>query len=182
MRRAAVTAPRLLVARWRTGAGPRGHRPRYRPPGEQAGGLLLMPGGVDTALPGGIEQASLYRHLQGSPPGPGFLDGTAPIVVCGADVAPEAAGAWDAWCRDEHFPAVLALPGYAAGARFRVHRRLREGCGHDPEWLTLYQLDGEDALRLLEDPSEAALAVREEWRLRGEPLVGSAHHARFLPA
>jgi hypothetical protein len=164
----------LLVCRWRGGRGPAGGQ-RY---GGPDGGLFLAAAGEDAVAPAGAEQASLYRPWQGAAePAPGFLDGAATVVLFAVDVAQAAAAAWDEYYRDEHFPAVLALPAYAAGGRFRLHRRLREDLGRDPEWLTLYQLSAAS-----EEPAAAAAAVAEDWRQRGEPFISNRLWARYAPA
>lgn len=146
--------------------------------------LLLAAASLEAAAPEGAEQASVYAHWQGRLPGDGFLDGRGPLSLFAVDVDPAAAESWDAYYRDEHFPAVLALPGYAAGARFRLQRRLSESLGRDPEWLTLYQLEDEAALERLSRPelqSPAARQVYEDWLRRGQPSTSNLLSRRYLP-
>lgn len=181
-------AGQLLVARWSAGPGPEpqdlGDAQWYRAEPPLQGGLLLArnPGPALEAVH--AETVALYAHWQGAEPGPGFLDGTAPISMFAADVEAGVAAAWDAYYRDEHFPAVLGLEGYAAGARFRLSRRLPQCGARTPEWLTLYQLDCEEALARLGDPDSTpadAAAVYADWQRRGAPLTTNVVMARFRP-
>lgn len=177
----------LLVVRWAAGPGPQAFglasARRYRADRGE-GGLLLAPVAARPAQLGELEQASLYRHWQGARPGPGFLDGTAPISYFAVDVDEAAVDAWDAYYREEHFPAVLSLPGYGAGGRFRLNRRLSAGLGRDPEWLTLYQLVDEDALRRLSTPGEQPAGAAEtyaDWLARGAPATRNLIQGRYRP-
>lgn len=177
----------LLLARWLLGSGPperSGSCCRYLAVAPAQGGVLLVwPPDPAEPLPE-AGQVALYSHWQGSLPGRGFLDGAAPISMFAADVAAGVVAGWDAYYRDEHFPAVLGLDGYAAGARFRLHRRLREGEGRAPEWLTLYQLEGHEALTRLGQLTTAdpdATEVYADWQRRGAPLTSNVVMARFVP-
>jgi hypothetical protein len=177
------STPRLLVERWRSGAGPR-RTPASLGVYQSGDGewLLLALAGAETAAPEGAEQASVYFHWQGSLPGDGYLDGRGPLSLFAVDVEPAAADGWDAYYRDEHFPAVLRLPGYAAGARFRLERRLKDGLGRDPEWLTIYQLDDDAGLERLsrsELQSPAARNAYDDWLRRGQPHTSNLLSRRY---
>ena len=66
------------------------------------------------------------------------LLGSAAVLIWN-DVAPEGRDAFYAWHDKEHIPERLALPGFLRGRRFAKP-------GHSPEWLTMYEARGLDAL------------------------------------
>ena len=66
------------------------------------------------------------------------LLGSAAVLIWN-DIAPEGRDAFYAWHDKEHIPERLALPGFLRGRRFAKP-------GHSPEWLTLYEARGLDAL------------------------------------
>jgi hypothetical protein len=167
----------LVVVRWSEGNGPAdlegSWSARYR--GAEAGGVLLGPGEV--ALSSDVEQASVYDYLHGTKVGPDFPVGPSPISLVAQDVDPVRAEEWDRYYREEHFPAIMSLPGFTAGARFRLARRLKEGLHRDREWLTLYQLTEEGPQQTPE-----AARVLDDWIRRGKPATKNRMAGQFYPA
>ena len=70
--------------------------------------------------------------------GDAALLGPAAVLIWN-DVASEGRDAFYAWHDREHMPERLALPGFLRGRRFVKP-------GHSPEWLTMYEARGVDAL------------------------------------
>jgi hypothetical protein len=99
------------------------------------------------------------------------------MAIFAVDVDPRQAEEWDRYYREEHFPAIMSLPGFAAGARFRLTRRLKEGLGRDPEWLTLYQLTQEGP-----QESPEAARVLDDWIRRGQPATRNTIQGQYFPA
>ena len=96
------------------------------------------------------------------------------IVTTGVDSAHEEE--WDRWYTESHLPGVLAIPGYACGARFRRfdHPAL-EHFNTGPKYLALYEVDNEEVLPTLlpgDRIQPEAQAELDRWQAYG------ALHAR----
>jgi hypothetical protein len=107
--------------------------------------------------------------------GDAALLGSAAVLIWN-DVAPEGRDAFYAWHDKEHIPERLALPGFLRGRRFVKP-------GHSPEWLTVYEARGLDALvsreylERLNAPTRATAATLTYFRNTSRAICRVVHSA-----
>ena len=63
--------------------------------------------------------SNVYEQIGGAPLRYPLLLSDRPLSIVTADVDPAHEEEWDRWYTESHLPGVLAVPGYACGARFR---------------------------------------------------------------
>jgi hypothetical protein len=101
----------------------------------------------------------VYQQVSSDGPAP---DGPAPVVlVVAISVPPAVEDDMAAWYADEHIPMLLQVPGW-----LRI-RRYRLTSGSAPAWLSLHEINGQEAF---DEPAYQA-ASSTPWRNR---IVGSA--------
>lgn len=127
------------------------------------------------AIPGKTDVVSnVYEQVSGAGLGAPLLRDDRYISVVMADVAnPADEAEWNAWYDHSHVPNLLRVPGYLAGARFRVKPDPRFGDKvMGPKYLALYEWEGPHCLRTLADPEHMipeAKAELAEWHAYGLP-------------
>ena len=124
----------------------------------------------------GDHVANVYEQVAGAPLRDPLLLSDRPLSIVTADVDPAHETEWDRWYTESHLPGVVAVPGYACGARFRRfdHPAL-EDFNTGPKYLAVYECDSEEVLPTLipgDDIHPEARAELDRWQAYG------ALHAR----
>ena len=93
---------------------------------------------------------NVYEQTGGAPLRDPLLLSDRPLSIITTDVDPAYEEEWDHWYTGSHLPGVLAVPGYACGARFRRfdHPAL-ENFNTGPKYLAVYEVDNEGVLHTL---------------------------------
>lgn len=146
------------------------------------------------AIPGLSDVVSnVYEQTSGATLGNPFLRDDHYLSVVMADVAdPEKEAEWNAWYDHSHVPNLVSIPGYLAGARFRIRSDPRFGDQPMvPKYLALYEWEGPHCLQTLADPETMIPEAKAElarWTDYGLPLAANiawnvyrpiAHHLSF---
>lgn len=118
--------------------------------------------------------SNVYEQVSGAALGNPFLKTDRYLSVVMADVKDPAQEAeWNAWYDHSHVPNLVRIPGYVAGARFRVKPDSRFGDrAMGPKYLALYEWEGPHCLTTLADPETMipeARAELAEWQGYGLP-------------
>ena len=94
------------------------------------------------------------------------------VFTAATDVEPEWEDEWHRWYREEHLPALLALPGVRSGRRYVAV----EG---EPKYLALYEIESP---AVLQGP-DFERAVRTDWTARLKPHFRSilGTHEQVFP-
>ena len=94
--------------------------------------------------------SNVYEQIGGAPLRDPLLLSDRPLGIVTTDVDPAHEEEWDRWYTESHLPGVLAVPGYACGARFRRfdHPAL-ENFNTGPKYLAVYEMDNEAVLPTL---------------------------------
>ena len=120
--------------------------------------------------------SNVYEQIAGSPLRDPLLLSDRPLSIVTADVDPVHEAEWDRWYTESHLPGVLAVPGYAFGARFRrLDHSALENFNTGPKYLAIYECESEAVLPTLVPGERAhpdAVAELERWQAYG------ALHAR----
>ena len=120
--------------------------------------------------------SNVYEQISGAPLRDPLLLSDRPLSIVTADVDPAHEAEWDRWYSESHLPGVLAVPGYACGARFRRldHPALTE-FNTGPKYLAIYECESEEVIPTLVPGDRIhpdAAAELERWQAYG------ALHAR----
>ncbi len=120
--------------------------------------------------------SNVYEQISGASLRDPLLLSDRPLSIVTADVDPAHEQDWDRWYTESHLPGVLAVPGYACGARFRrfEHPAL-ENFNTGPKYLALYEVENEEVLPTLfpgDRIHPEAQAELDRWAAYG------ARHAR----
>ena len=92
---------------------------------------------------------NLYRCILRAPDdGLPFLTGR-PVSVVQLDMVAEREQAMNEWYDGSHVPNLLLVPGYRVAARYRLVAPAERGHSMGPEYLALYELDGDEAIPLI---------------------------------
>ncbi len=122
--------------------------------------------------------SNVYEQISGAPLRNPLLLSDRPISIVTTDVDPVHEAEWDTWYTESHLPGVLAVPGYARGARFRrLDHPALEDFNTGPKYLAIYECDNEEVLPSLVPGGSIrpeAAAELERWQEFG------ALHARDL--
>ena len=113
---------------------------------------------------------NVYEQTSGAPLRDPLLLSDRPLSIVTTDVAPAHEEEWDRWYTESHLPGVLAVPGYACGARFQ-HPAL-ENFNTGPKYLAIYEVDNEEVLPTLVPGDRIrpeAQAELDRWQARGAP-------------
>ena len=139
------------------------------------------------AIPGKFDMRSnVYEQISGATLGNPLLREDRVINTVMADVADPAKEAeWNAWYDHSHVPNLVRIPGYVAGARFRVKTDPRFGDKPmGPKYLALYEWEGAHCLDPLTHPEKMlpeAAAELAEWRGYGLPLAANVTSNAYRP-
>ncbi len=139
------------------------------------------------AIPGKTDVRSMvYEQLSGPALGNPLLRDDHYINLVMADVKDPAKEAeWNAWYDHSHVPNLVRIPGYLAGARFRVRRDPRFGDKPmGPKYLALYEWEGPHCVADLTDPEKMlpeAKAELAEWHAYGRPLADNVQTNAYRP-
>ncbi|MFT5390896.1 MAG: hypothetical protein ACI8PT_001086 [Gammaproteobacteria bacterium] len=131
-------------------------------------------------------RSNVYEQLSGSHFSNPFLCDDRPLSVVMADcVVPEKEQEFNAWYDHSHVPNLVQIPGYHAGARFRVleHDALAWR-PQGPKYLALYELENLAAIPALSDPEkmcDEAAAELARWQAYGVPLVDNMQWNVYRP-
>ena len=120
--------------------------------------------------------SNVYEQVSGAPLRDPLLLSDRPLSIVTSDVDPAHEAEWDRWYTESHLPGVLAVPGYACGARFRrLDHPALEHFNTGPKYLALYECDSEEVLPTLVPGDQIhpeARAELDRWQAYG------ALHAR----
>jgi len=138
------------------------------------------------AVPGKTDVISnVYEQISGATLGAPFLKNDHYLSVVMADVNdPKREQEWNAWYDHSHVPNLTQVPGYLAGARFRIKTDPRLSAQKGPKYLALYEWEGAHCLATLAEQETMipeAKAELSEWQAYGLPLAKNTAWNVFRP-
>ena len=121
--------------------------------------------------------AGVFRWRIGGVPGEDYLRGAGPVSVFACDAKKESEDEWNEYYDTVHFPNVVRLPIYLAGARY-----VRAGAGSSDfdgpvrKYLVVYELRPGLGIEALDPGARSPQAAAEyaDWIERGQPLIENA--------
>ena len=163
--------------------GPRRLILRNLPPGADVRAAAAETDAVRSHDPAGVD--NIYRCILRAPDDGGPFFTGKPVSVVMLDMLAEREQAMNEWYDESHVPNLLLVPGYRVAARYRLVAPAERGHPMQPEYLALYELDGDEAIPLIgperERMTPAAIAELGVFERDWAPVVHNLGWAVFRP-